>query len=272
MQQQAHKLELREMTVNCLLLDYDGTISPLNLPRAESKVPPKTYLLLEQISRKIPIAIITTKDASFVVPRTKFASAWSTIAGLEYRIGDRITTKSSKYNGCIFKVLEHVKLMLMDTGIEVEEKRDSQGRAVAFGVDWRRARNIEAAKQKAEAIAKYCEAASLKLVRYRNQPYYDVYPVRVDKGKATKAVLEELDERTGSMYMGDSEFDNPAFLVSDLSLGVVHDETPVEGLVCEYLVEFDEVADFLTALLWNDLRFNSDFSMITRNQWKRRSL
>jgi hypothetical protein len=72
------------------------------------------------------------------------------------------------------------------------------------------------------------------------------------------------------LYLGDSEMDNSAFRVSSVSVGVIHDETPLETLECDYLVEFEEVGDFMNALLANNLLFRSDFPMIKTNHTRTR--
>ncbi len=76
--------------VNGLFLDYDGTLSPLNVTRQHSRVPPHLEALLNIMRRSIPIGIITTKDLPFIVPRTLFAYAWCAIAGMEMKIGSQL--------------------------------------------------------------------------------------------------------------------------------------------------------------------------------------
>jgi hypothetical protein len=97
------------------------------------------------------------------------------------------------------------------------------------------------------------------------QPFYDVYPVIPDKGWALHEMLNELSVKNGVLYLGDSEIDNSAFRASSVSLGVIHDETPLRTLECDYLVKFECVPDLLHALLVNDFMFSSDFPMITVN-------
>jgi len=63
--------------------------------------------VLHQISRRIPVAVITTKDLAFVVKRTPFAHAWVGLGGLEIKIGDVVTRAS-----CLRKMTTHLTTAL----------------------------------------------------------------------------------------------------------------------------------------------------------------
>lgn len=247
--------------------DYDGTISPLTISRVESRVPLETRVALRQISRYLPISIITMKDLSFIMPRTPFANAWSAIGGLEMQIGKRVMKKDHLDDLLpnVSQALEYARSHITSADVEIEEKQNSEGNAMAFCVDWRRAQNSAKARQETELVATYCKNLKLRLIRYRTQPFYDVYPVAPDKGSALHQMLAELRITNGVLYLGDSETDNAAFRASSVSLGVVHEETPVDALDCEYLVNFEDVPSFLHALLANNLQFSSDFPMIRIN-------
>ncbi len=262
----------QKISVNCLSSDYDGTISPINIPRVESRVPLQTRVMLRQIGSFLPISIITMKDLPFIIPRTPFAQAWSAIGGLEMRIGKRVLKRESLEHRLtnISLAINYAKSNITSAGVEIEEKQDSEGRTVAFCVDWRQAENPRKAKQEAERVATCCEALELELIRYATQPFYDVYPVAPDKGWALREMVHELAVKNGVLYLGDSETDNSAFRASSVSLGVVNDETPLRTLDCDYLVEFENVPHFLHSLLMNDFLFRSDFPMIKINPNRRR--
>jgi trehalose-6-phosphatase len=261
------KVKPRKMKIECLSSDYDGTISPLKVPRNESHVPMETRVMLQRIGRLLPISIFTMKDLGFVMARTPFAHTWSAIGGLETRIGKRNLEREGlepKLSSIAY-ALGYARSHFTTPGVEIEEKQDSEGRAIAFCVDWRQAKDSNAAKLQAEVVANYCSALKLRLLRYENQPFYDVYPVAPDKGRALQETLNELAVKSGVLYLGDSEMDNSAFNASNISVGVINDETPLNLLECDYLVKFENVPSFLKTLLENNLHFSSDFPMIETN-------
>jgi trehalose-phosphatase len=257
----------QEISVNCLSSDYDGTISPISISRIESRVPLQTRVALRQISSSLPISIITMKDLLFIMPRTPFAQAWSAIGGLEMRIDRRVMKKENLEHLLtnIALALNYAKSYISSPGVEIEEKQDSEGHIVAFCVDWRLAGDQKKAKQEADSVANFCKALKLKLITYKAQPFYDVYPIVPDKGWALQEMTNELGVKNGILYMGDSKTDNPAFRAASVSLGVVHDETLLQTLESEYFVKFEDVPHFLHMLLLNDFMFSPDFPMIKIN-------
>jgi hypothetical protein len=223
--------------------------------------------MLQRIGRFLPISIFTMKDLGFVMARTPFAHTWSAIGGLETRIGKRVLEREGLEPrlSSIACAVDYARSHFTTPGVEIEKKQDSEGHTVAFCLDWRRAKDSNAAKLQSEVVANYCKALKLMLLRYENQPFYDVYPVSPDKGRALQETLNELAVKSGVLYLGDSEMDNSAFKASNISVGVIHDETSAKLLECDYLVKFENVPSFLKTLLDNNLQFSSDFPMIETN-------
>jgi hypothetical protein len=64
------------------------------------------------------------------------------------------------------------------------------------------------------------------------------------------------------LYLGDSENDNPAFKRADISIGIRSDKRLNPELICQYLVDFDQLPIFLKRLQDNDFVF-SDKLLLT---------
>ncbi len=245
-------------TINGLFLDYDGTISPLDVDRQHSRVPPHLEAILNIIRKSIPIGIITTKDLPFIIPRTVFAYAWSAIAGLEMKVGSQLfLTQGIEQNlPTLLEALIYAKQNIKPGGV-IEEKCDYRGLPLAFCVDWRQIKNQKEARAMYTPILAYCKSQSVKVIEYEDKPYFDVYYCSIDKGQALKKMKSKLGLSDGILYMGDSVTDNAAFKAADISIGVTTGKKP-DDLDCQYWIKFDEVAYFLNFLHKNQFNFSAD--------------
>jgi trehalose-phosphatase len=244
--------------INGLFFDYDGTISPLEVSRQQSRVLPHLEKLLNFMNRFIPVGIITSKDLSFIVPRTLFAHAWAAIAGLEMKIGSQLFTSQG-----IEEILPHLQQALIFAkqhireGVVIEEKRDYSGQPLAFCVDWRQVKNIKEARSMSSQILHYCRDLPLKIIEYPRKPFIDVFPCFIDKGQALQRLRDNIVLSGRVLYMGDSMTDNAAFRAADISIGVTNGKRPVD-LDCDYWMDFNDVAYFLSALFKEQFNFSTE--------------
>ncbi len=246
------------MKIKSIFSDYDGTLSSAQVPREEAYVSPTLLQVLQNLSNKIPIAVITTKDLGFVKERVPFAHAIAAVCGLELQIGaelvldQHVEGKIGLVNSAYHDVVK--KISKMDDKIIVERKTAGKGDLVAFCVDWRMSHNWGESKRIVKRVLTKCKNLGLHVVESNLHPFADVYAIKIDKGTAFLKVKRGLGLNGPIMYLGDSEADNAAFKLADVSIGIKY-RRPASNLQCQYHVNFDELDGFLSNLLDSDLDF-----------------
>jgi HAD superfamily hydrolase (TIGR01484 family) len=71
------------MKISGLLSDYDGTLCPCSVNPNGDTIPERLHDILLEISEKIPVCIVSSKDFGFLDKRIKFANILSCILGIE---------------------------------------------------------------------------------------------------------------------------------------------------------------------------------------------
>jgi len=238
--------------IEAIFSDYDGTLSPLELRREDAFISLRLRRLLTKASKQIRLGIITTKDLSFIQERVPFAHGIAATCGLELQVGDRIITderirepneKFEKvYRECLKRILQ------IRDNVSVERKETDDGELIGFCIDWRLARDWSEAQRKTMPLLEFCKEQAMYVVESNISPFANVFPVEVSKGEAFARLRKEMAVDGPIMYLGDSEVDNPAFQLADVSVGVKHRRTRPE-LFCKYWIEFLELETFLSDLI-----------------------
>jgi len=252
--------------VEAIFSDYDGTLSPLEVRREEAFILPRRRRLLTKASKRVQIGIITTKDLSFIKERVPFAHGIAATCGLEIQVGgkiiidERIQLPNKKVEKAYREVL--ARILQMPENVSVERKENENGDLVAFCIDWRLARDWPEAQRKTAPILASCTEQGLYVVESGISPFANVYPMKVSKGDAFVRLRKEMAVAGPVIYLGDSEADNPAFQVADISIGIKH-RRAVPELLSKYVLEFFELDGFLSNLIDADFEFHD--GMIQRN-------
>jgi HAD superfamily hydrolase (TIGR01484 family) len=287
--------------VFAIISDYDGTLAPTAAIRAEggkNKIPDHIEKLLLKISQQVPVCILSSKDYRFLHDKVPFSKIISCILGIETIVVDRGNSASSSDTAKILsrhllvddndnkllrssdRILSHLAddVALQFPKIEVERKFTLDGLLAGITFDWRNQNedwdkySATVPKYVRETLSRepYLSSSSipLNLQTYKSHPFVDVYAVQCDKGMGFDCILEELSyhKAMGSiLYLGDSESDNPAFKKAGISIGVISDaRLDSSHLKCDYLVDYNQLADFLELLMDNGFIFSSRLARTTK--------
>ncbi len=247
------------MKVAALFTDYDGTIAPADVPREDSHVPGPLLSVLSQISSRVPVAVITSKDFAFVKPRTPFASAWATVLGLEIRLRNGFG-RQARVPRNFRQVFTRIRKAL-PSGILVEEKRGTDGSLLGASLDWSSV--SESPPRELDKADFAFRNEGFQVRRYADEKYIDVFAKPTDKGRAVRELINLLGVRGPIMYLGDSEADNGAFEECDVAVCVEHSQS-IHHLDYDFAVKYQELPGMLAALLSSGFEFGDPLVSATK--------
>lgn len=224
--------EYMQIRINAILSDYDGTLSPTDkLMSNTDSVPEQLVAALWEISQRIPICIISSKDYHFIQRRAKFARILSCIMGIE-TVALRIHKNASNENeggsdnsdnlGCIkeryllpnsqkilqanssslSKLAESIELKFK-ANVIVERKFTIDRQFLAgITIDYRHLKDWKLYKKQLEPslkdmIQKHRSLSSMSptdlyVLVYRSHPFLDIYALYCDKGMAFDLVVSNI--------------------------------------------------------------------------------
>ena len=266
------------MQISALFSDYDGTLCPTSnmKDRSRNKIPIKVDETLSEISKEIPVCIVSSKDYGFLCDKTRFARIVLCIMGIETIVLERqvahlITDVTSLSDNSKLLTTLGKQVATTFNDVSIDYKYTSKERMlVGITIDYRQLEDWRSYKAKVEPILyemiqqtkksqTSSSASKLYVEMYSTHPFIDIYGIKCDKGSAFDSVLKLLDmDRSKSkvMYLGDSENDNYAFAKADVSIGVHSDRRLHPRLDCQYNVDFDRLALFLSRLSHDNFEFS----------------
>lgn len=232
------------LRIFAIFSDYDGTLAPDDVAPEDSKIPTGTRKALEGLAASVPIAIVTSKDHSFVRPRTPFASAWACASGLELVLADGRAFSRRVASRRLLEGLEYVRTRL-GRSLAFEVKRSTGGEPLGFSADWRAA--SPPSPKILERTTAQLKGMGLTVAYQRGSPFLDVFGARPDKGKAL-VELKRLMGLTGSvLFIGNSTADNPAFDRADVGLCVERGQD-LASLTCGFSIRYERLSWFFRSL------------------------
>jgi HAD superfamily hydrolase (TIGR01484 family) len=271
------------MQIDAILSDYDGTLCPAAFVRgnggSNSKIPPKLEKILWNISKEIPVCIVSSKDFFFLHDKTKFAKVVSCMMGIEtlvlnnhhYSQGlsgnksiddvertsitglqgndDNFQWQSYKQNTEPLLKQAILQKIIMLQKQKQKQKQQQQKQYKSYPIDENDKENQQ----------------QLHIQTYSTHPFIDVYNIKSDKAVAFDITVSQLasffDRNIMTkkvLYLGDSENDNPAFRKAEVSIGVRSDKRVNPKLDSKYTIQFSELTAFLERLQNNDFVFSNN--------------
>jgi trehalose-6-phosphatase len=200
------------MKISALLSDYDGTLCPCSVNPNEDAIPERLNDVLFDISDKIPVCIVSSKDFGFLHQRIKFANVLSCVLGIETlhlkkHLNAKMTaTKNAETTtattttiadcnnfGCIAdhrirvddRILQHNSrildclandILLDFKDVSIERKYISNTETLAgITIDWRHLQDWESFKKTSEPLLKKAIEKQQKLFFNGNTLYTQTY-------------------------------------------------------------------------------------------------
>jgi len=252
--------------ISAIFSDYDGTLSQLESRREDAVLSPIVRRLLTKVGKHVILGIVTTKDLSFIRERVPFAHGISASCGLEMQVGEKtwLDERVREPHRVLEKTYQEIlkKVLQASDNLVVERKESDDEHLIGFCLDWRLARNWDEAKRIAAPLIDYSRKQGLYVVESDVSPFANIFPMKIDKGEAFEKLKKELGVQGPIMYLGDSEADDPAFKLAEISVGVKHRRV-MPKLQCKYRIEFFELENLLTELVDSDFDFKE--TMATKN-------
>lgn len=198
-------LEALSFTQTLYAFDFDGTLSPLVSTPAGASVSRITALLMQDLCRKVPVAIVSGRSRSDLEERLPFEPRFIVgNHGLE-GLGVRRSSMDEAKRACD-RWRASLERRRLGAGVEVEDKTYS------LAIHYRRSRNKRSARTEIrEVIEKFWPKPRLVL----GKSVVNVLPQGAPhKGIATLELMRRAGTRS-ALYLGDDDTDEDVFGIPD---------------------------------------------------------
>ncbi len=226
-----------------IFFDFDGTLSPLTVSRDEARVRNDVAEIIKALSSRYLIAVASSKDCNFLLSKAPYFHSYICVNGLEVITANYIIHDRALSNMELIRAINELSSYARKLpNVYVEEKKSVVGLLLGISVDWRysiRPKDIDSLVD--QAIGR-----GLHVLTYSNYPFIDIYISRRNKGDAVRLV-KSIYNLEKVIYVGDSENDEPAFKVADVSVLVRHEFNRDLKLDVDYEVNFDDLGRWLSS-------------------------
>ncbi|AFL66910.1 HAD family hydrolase [Desulfurococcus amylolyticus] len=231
--------------VDALVFDYDGTLSPIDMPRERAFIPPDLNRVLEGLGERYVLGVATSKDYWFIRDRAAWAKVLGLVSGLEAIVGDSYFLAREAMASDRIRLLDELLHEYKWGGcVFVEEKRSVLKLLLGLSVDYRMCSHKP---EEVELFAKKAGERGLIVFRYHGQPFIDIYVSKPDKSRVLEIARRLLGLRR-IYYFGDSENDIGAFEKADVRILVLHkyNQHMLKYFNYDYIIRFEDLARWLS--------------------------
>ncbi len=248
--------KIRRARALVLLLDFDGTLSPIVSRPENSYLPAQTRSILKELLRALPICVITGRALRVIQKKADIRGLWYAAShGLEWNLGG---------TSSVHRVSRAALRDLADTRAKVRRLKTKYPQlineykpfAVTFHYHLLPKSELKSFARDTQALLEKIEG-NPKLRMFRDKRTIDIAPsFRGEKGNAAKYVLHHLTKQAGirflPIYIGDSSPDEDAFRVLKRGITIRVGKTR-ESAAQYYFKSRREVPQFLR---WLSTHYN----------------
>ena len=232
-----------------LLLDYDGTLTPIVLRPELAVLSDDMRDVLKRIAKKYPLAIISGRSLDDVRDMVNVDGIYyAGNHGFEISNDVKLVNPDAeKIKPVIAEICEQMQSKIGHIQGSIVENK-----GITASVHYRMVLEndfLELEKIFKGVIASYVEKGKIRITK--GKKVFEIRPnVEWDKGKAVKWVIAVLEKKGTPVYIGDDRTDEDAFIaLKNRGITVLVSEKIKKSNVEYYLRNVDEVKIFLEGLL-----------------------